>query len=258
VSDHAAEPTSGGTDTLAPLRVGILGGMGPAATADFYAKLVAATPATTDQEHLPVVIWADPRIPDRTSAILGEGPDPSPCLAEGSRYLISAGADLIAIPCNTAHAFLDPVRTAAAPVTVLDMVTETAAEVSELLPRARVGVLATSGTLAAGLYQDALARYALEPVIPDRVAQDAVMSTIRHIKAGGAPATARAWISLAVKALAKAGADIAVAACTEIPLLLTGEDIGALPVLDATDVLARTVVRRALPRSCPVLRPARR
>lgn len=258
MNEHTAEPATGRTDTLAPLRVGILGGMGPAATADFYTKLVAATPATKDQEHLPVVIWADPRIPDRTSAVLGEGPDPSPCLAEGSRYLISAGADLIAIPCNTAHAFLDSVRTAAAPATVLDMVTETAAEVSELLPRARVGVLATDGTLAAGLYQDALGRYALEPVIPDRVTQEAVMSTIHHIKEGREPATARAWISLAVNALAKAGADIAVAACTEIPLLLTGESTGALRVMDATDVLARTVVRRALPRARGVLGQARR
>jgi aspartate racemase len=221
--------------------------MGPAATADFYAKLVAATPATKDQEHLPVVIWADPRIPDRTAAVLGEGPDPSPCLAEGAGHLISAGADLIVIPCNTAHAFLEAVRTAAAPVPVLDMVTETAAELSELLPHARVGVLATSGTLAAGLYQEALARYALEPVIPDDAAQDAVMSAIRHVKAGCEPGTAGAWISLAVKALARAGADIAVAACTEIPLLLTEGNSHALPLMDATDVLARTVVRRAYP-----------
>jgi aspartate racemase len=247
VNAHDLEPATKGTHSLAPLRVGILGGMGPAATADFYAKLVAATPATTDQEHLPVVIWADPRIPDRTAAVLGEGPDPSPCLAEGVGRLICASADLIAIPCNTAHAFLDAVRSAAASVPVLDMVTETAAELSELLPHARVGVLATSGTLAAGLYQEALRRYALEPVIPDDTGQDAVMSAIRHVKAGGEPDTARAWISLAVEALARAGADIAVAACTEIPLLLTEGKSRALPLVDATDVLARSVVRRAYP-----------
>jgi aspartate racemase len=161
--------------------------------------------------------------------------------------LTAAGADLIAIPCNTAHAFLDAVRSAAAPVPVLDMVTETAAELSGILPHARVGVLATSGTLAAGLYQESLVRYGLEPVIPDDTGQDAVMSAIRQVKAGGEPSPARAWISLATELLAAAGADIAVAACTEIPLLLTEGSPGALPVMDATDVLARTVVRRARP-----------
>jgi aspartate racemase len=84
-------------------------------------------------------------------------------------------------------------------------------------------------------------------VIPDDAAQDAVMSAIRHVKAGCEPGTAGAWISLAVKALARAGADIAVAACTEIPLLLTEGNSHALPLMDATDVLARTVVRRAYP-----------
>jgi aspartate racemase len=90
--------------------VGVLGGMGPAATADFYDKLVRATPATRDQHHLRVVVWSDPTVPDRSAAIVGDGPDPTPWLLRGGRVLTGAGAGLIAVPCNTAHAFLATVE----------------------------------------------------------------------------------------------------------------------------------------------------
>src|SRR5436305_14021021 len=84
---------------------GILGGMGPAATADLYQKIIAATPATRDQEHIPVVIWADPTVPDRTPAVLDGGEDPTPWLLRGAERLVAMGAAFIAVPCNTAHAF---------------------------------------------------------------------------------------------------------------------------------------------------------
>ncbi|GLZ30943.1 aspartate racemase [Lentzea sp. NBRC 105346] len=223
------------------LKVGILGGMGPAATADFYTKLVRSTPAVTDQDHVPVVIWADPTIPDRTAALLGQGPDPSPWLEQGAHALVLAGAELLAIPCNTAHAFLDTVRSAASPVHVLDMVAETAAEVARLQPGATVGVLATTGTLKAELYQHALAGRGLTPLVPDDTTQLGVMSAIRHVKAGGDLAEARQLTAPALQSLYRSGATAVVAACTEIPLLLQSSD-----VVDATAVLARAVVRRAL------------
>ena len=86
--------------------VGILGGMGPLATADFYTKLILATPATRDQEHLRVVMWADPTVPDRSVGILGDGPDATPWLVRGGQMLAAMGAAFIAMPCNTAHAYL--------------------------------------------------------------------------------------------------------------------------------------------------------
>jgi aspartate racemase len=228
------------------LTVGILGGMGPAATADFYTKLVRSTPAARDQDHVPVVIWADPTVPDRTAALLGHGPDPSPWLERGARHVVSAGADLIAVPCNTAHAFLDVVRSAAAPVPVLDMVAETAEEVARSQPGAAVGILATTGTLTAELYQDALARRGLEPVIPEGAAQQAVMAAIRHVKAGGDLSDAHRLILPALRSLGRLGATALVAACTEIPLLFDGQDSGRTSVVDATAVLARAAVRHAL------------
>ncbi|EFL23514.1 aspartate racemase [Streptomyces himastatinicus ATCC 53653] len=197
----ARECVSARRTTGRALKVGILGGMGPAATADFYAKLIRATPAARDQDHVPVVIWADPTIPDRTAALLDHGADPSPWLKRGAHYVALAGANLIAVPCNTAHAFLGAVRSAAAPVPVLDMVAETAEEVARSQPGATVGILATTGTLTAELYQNALSRCGLKPLIPDSTAQQAVMSAIRQVKAGGDLAHARRLMSPALRSL---------------------------------------------------------
>lgn len=243
----ARECVSARRTTGRALKVGILGGMGPAATADFYAKLIRATPAARDQDHVPVVIWADPTIPDRTAALLDHGADPSPWLKRGAHYVALAGANLIAVPCNTAHAFLGAVRSAAAPVPVLDMVAETAEEVARSQPGATVGILATTGTLTAELYQNALSRCGLKPLIPDSTAQQAVMSAIRQVKAGGDLAHARRLMSPALRSLGQLGATAVVAACTEIPLLLEGHNSRRMRVVDATAVLARAVVRHALP-----------
>src|SRR5690625_2385799 len=146
--------------------IGILGGMGPLATVDLYQKIIQATPARTDQEHLPVIIHADPSVPDRTEALLEGGEDPTPWLIHGAQNLANAGADFIVIPCNTAHAFRDRIQEAC-PVPVVDMIDESARAVREIAPVAAVaGILATSGTIAAGLYQAALDRHGLGSVVP--------------------------------------------------------------------------------------------
>ncbi len=138
-----------------PRKIGILGGMGPLATADFYRKLILATPATRDQDHLPVVIDADPRVPDRTSALRGEGADPLPALVAGATRLRDAGATIGLIVCNTAHAFLPALRDHVA-LDFLDMIAETAARVATDYPEVRrVGLLATRGTIEARLYHRA-------------------------------------------------------------------------------------------------------
>jgi len=109
--------------------VGILGGMGPAATADFYAKLTSRTPAVSDQDHLRVIIWSDPTIPDRSRALTGEGPDPTPTLRRGAQGLRAAGASLLAVPCNTAHAFLPGIMDGL-DIPVVDMIAAVAAYVT--------------------------------------------------------------------------------------------------------------------------------
>ncbi|MDT9682185.1 amino acid racemase [Streptomyces sp. TRM76323] len=234
------------------MSIGILGGMGPLATVDFYRKVIDATPAGTDQEHVPVVVWADPTVPDRSAALSGHGPDPTPWLVRGAHRLEAMGARLIATPCNTAHAFLDGVRTSVR-VPMLDMIAETVAEIRSHHPEVvSVGLLATTGTVRAGLYQRALEAAGLRVVVPGELTQgEAVTGAIRRVKAGDLGAAGVCLIERATGELAVRGADLLVAGCTELPLLL-GERSAGLPVVDPTAVLARAAVREALSRPAPV------
>lgn len=234
------------------MSIGILGGMGPLATVDFYRKVIDATPAGTDQEHVPVVVWADPTVPDRSAALSGHGPDPTPWLVRGAHRLEAMGARLIATPCNTAHAFLDGVRTSVR-VPMLDMIAETVVEIRSHHPEVvSVGLLATTGTVRAGLYQRALEAAGLRVVVPGELTQgEAVTGAIRRVKAGDLGAAGVCLIERATGELAVRGADLLVAGCTELPLLL-GERSAGLPVVDPTAVLARAAVREALSRPAPV------
>lgn len=164
--------------------IGILGGMGPLATAEFYRRIVLRTPARYDQEHLHVVIDADPAVPDRTTALLGQGPDPTPHLVAAARRLEAAGVDFLVVPCNTAHAFLPNVQAAIA-VPILDMIDEVAAEVARRCPpETPVGLLATAGTIASRLYERGLSRDQLHPVVPDNDRQQLLTAAIGRVKRG--------------------------------------------------------------------------
>ncbi|BCJ32213.1 aspartate/glutamate racemase family protein [Actinocatenispora sera] len=233
--------------TLSPPVVGILGGMGPAATVDFYRKLVAATPAATDQEHLPVVIWSDPRVPDRTAALVGDGEDPTPVLRAGVAGLAAAGVRLLAVACNTAHAFVPPLA-AAAGLELISIIDVTAQRLAATLPAgATVGLLATEGTVASRLYHDACAAVGLTVLVPEPAEQARVTAAIAAVKAGTADATGAAALAEVLGTLRDAGAEAAIAGCTEIVLALAaGTDADpVLPVVDPADLLAHEVVRRA-------------
>jgi aspartate racemase len=224
--------------------VGILGGMGPLATVDLYHKIILATPASRDQDHLHVVIEADPSVPDRSSFLRGNGPDPLPALTRGACRLADAGVAFIVIPCNTAHAFLPDLRARVA-VPILDMVAETAARVRADYPAARrVGILATEGTIAIGLYHAALRAQGLEPLQPDEAGQRLVSAAIAAVKGGDTGPQPGAWLVEASHALIAAGAEVLLAACTELPLVLTAEMV-PVPLLDPTQVLAEAAVREA-------------
>lgn len=225
--------------------VGILGGMGPAATVDLYAKIIAATPATRDQEHLHVVIWADPTVPDRTAALLRGGEDPTPWLLRGAQRLAEMGASFIAVPCNTAHAFL-PRIAADILAPFLDMMEETATAIEVAHPTVeRVGLLATTGTIEAGLYQEAFARHHIDVVVPNDDAQErCVMRAIHCVKAGKTGREVTALVGEAAAFLIERGAQAVITGCTELPLVFRDGD-ASVPVVDPTTVLAEAVVRRA-------------
>ncbi|MGO4585527.1 aspartate/glutamate racemase family protein [Arthrobacter sp. 2RAF6] len=226
--------------------VGILGGMGPAATADFYLKLVQATPASSDQEHLQVLIWSDPTIPDRTDALLTHGADPTPALIAGAQLLQQSGAAMLAVPCNTAHAFLAAVQ-AAVDIPIVHMIEETANHVQLLTPHVhRVGLLSTTGTQKAGLYQAWLDKKGIEVLSPDAESQEhLVMASIRDIKAGKSGTAVRPQFITAARKLIDVGAQAIIAGCTEVPVGLAAGDI-EVPLIDPARILAESLVQRVL------------
>jgi aspartate racemase len=227
--------------SAAPL-VGILGGMGPLATADLYEKIVANTPARTDQEHLRVVVWADPTTPDRTAALEG-GPTPVPKLQAGIDQLERAGASFIVVACNTAHAFFPALHTN---VPLLSIMDETARAVKKEYPEVKtVGLLATRGTTKAGMYQKAFAALGMEVVAPDEAGQASVSEAIARVKAGDRGAATTALVGKAADDLvAKKHAELLLTGCTELPIVFRASD-AHVPVVDPTEAVAKAVVARA-------------
>ncbi|MCU0952844.1 MAG: amino acid racemase [Burkholderiaceae bacterium] len=200
--------------------LGVLGGMGPVATADFFTKLLALTPAQQDEDHLPVLLLSDPRIPRRPAAILDGGESPLPRLRALRDRLVDGGASFLAMPCNTAHHWYAPLA-ADCPVPFLSIVD---ASVAALSSRAAAGstvaLLATAATLAARVYDAPLAAagYVLMPPSPDQQ-QTAVLPAIARVKAGDAVGAA-ALLEPVVRALQARGAAAVLLACTELPVAL--------------------------------------
>ncbi|MFC5300259.1 aspartate/glutamate racemase family protein [Azospira restricta] len=223
--------------------VGILGGMGPLATADFLRKLVERTPAARDQEHVPVVVYSVPQLPDRSEAILHHGPSPLAGLLQGAAVLRRAGAGCIAIPCNTAHFWADELAARSA-LPVLHIADAVVAELAaSAAAGAAIGILGTAGTLAAGIYQQRLERQGYRVVLPDADDLDhLLMPGIRAVK-GGDLATGGRLLAAAGTALQARGAAQLVLACTEIPLALAAVAAPGLPrCVDATACLAAACI----------------
>ena len=225
--------------------VGILGGIGPEATAELFRRVIKATPVQIEQEHLRIIIDNNPQIPDRTLAILGKGENPLKELINTALNLEKAGAELIAIPCNTAHYYLDNLRKSVH-VPIMDMVTETATYISREFPQMKkAGLLATTGTVTTQLYQNRLKPR--EVLIPDPETQKELMNVIygkRGIKLGFTRgATQKDAIRIA-QSLVNRGAQGIIAGCTELSLVLKEKDI-AVPLIDPLQVLALAIVREA-------------
>jgi aspartate racemase len=222
--------------------IGVLGGMGPAATADFFAKLVAATPARCDQDHLPVLLHSVPQIPDRASCFLHGGPSPAPMLSHIARGLERGGASMIVMPCNTAHLWHDAV-VQAVQVPVLHIVDP----VLCALRRDGItcaGLLGTTATVQAGLYRQRDPAGGIHWLEPEAHSQVQVAAGIAAVKAGDL-AQARPLLLAAARALVARGAQALVYACTEVPLVLDPADAG-VPTFDATQLLAEAAVQQAL------------
>jgi len=227
--------------------VGVLGGMGPEATLAFYANLIAATPATRDQDHLQVIINSNPRVPDRTAAVLGKGPSPVPALLAGIEVLARAGATFVVIPCVSAHIFIDELRKdAALPViSILDVVADAIGGHPGGVRK--VGLIATEGTIRAGVFARRLSAGQIDVLCPAETDQGIVSGAIYDVKAGATPARRRAIAGDLVavsERLIASSAQALVLGCTEIPLVFPSASVG-VPVFDSLKLLAEASVAAA-------------
>ena len=224
--------------------IGILGGMGPEATIDLFYKIIKFTPVEKDQEHLRIIIDDNPKIPDRTAAILGKGEDPLPALQKTARNLEKAGADFIIIPCNTAHYFLSSIRESVR-IPVLNMIEETAKDIQQRIPQIqKVGLLASVGTYKTEIYHQQFKKLNIEVVYPDEKDKDAVMKAIYAVKAGDLSEGVKSNILKIAQKLIDEGVKVIIAGCTEIPLIIKEGDI-PVPLIDPTQVLAKIAVQKA-------------
>lgn len=234
-----------------PFKVGLVGGLGPAATVDLYDKITRATPAKNDQEHLRVVVEQNPETPDRTKCLLENGEDPTCALYGSAKRLERDGCDVIVIPCNTAHAFL-PFLERHIKVPFINMQQTTMEEIhGKLGEKAVIGLLATTGTVKTGLYSDKATALGMPLFTPDEAHQNLVMSAIYGplgVKAGFTDGQCKDDLLRAARYLVETcGCNCLILGCTELPLILDESDAFEIAgktvvITDPTAALARKVV----------------
>ena len=236
-----------------PFKVGLIGGLGPAATVDLYDKIVKATPAANDQEHFKLVVEQNPQTPDRTKCLLEGGEDPTLALYNSARRLQADGCDALIVPCNTAHAFV-PFLQRHLTVPFINMQQVTMDEIEAKYGKnAKVGLLATSGTVKTGIYSEKALAMGIAMVAPDQPNQELVMRAIygpKGAKAGFTDGQCREDLLTAAEYLVqKHGCNVLILGCTELPLILDEGDMEiagrTVFVIDPTSALARKVVKTA-------------
>jgi aspartate racemase len=197
--------------------LGVLGGMGPLAAVDLLKKLIEETPAKGDADHVPVILYSVPQIPDRPAAILENGPSPLPAMLTGVRQLKRGGATLIAIACNTAHYWYEEL--AAEGVPILHIADASCDELLAYQPGVkRVGLIATKGTVAARFFQDRFAARGIECIVSTDEEQDLlVLPSIVAVKTHALDEAHRLAIE-ACERLRARGAEAIVLGCTEMPV----------------------------------------
>ncbi|WP_226583322.1 cysteate racemase [Acuticoccus sediminis] len=234
MSVHGDDVRARGT----PRTIGVLGGMGPEATILLMQRILDATPAADDADHIPLLVDSNTQVPSRIAHLIeGMGEDPAPVLAAMTRRLVAMGAAALAMPCNTAHSYAGAVRRAAGDVPFLDMVALTAAAANEAAVTAGpVGLLASPAVEKTAIFADACGtRGVIYPA--DR---DAMLSAIRAVKSGRRDA-ARPVLDAAAAELAAAGAAVLVVGCSEFSLL-SREICAPVPLVDSLDSLTEACV----------------
>jgi aspartate racemase len=223
-------------------RLGVLGGMGPAAGAEFLVRLTHQTPAACDQEHIPVILWSDPTVPDRSTSLLNKDDLPWEKLKQGVQGLKASGCDHIVIPCNTAHFWYDRLVELGVPIThIVDSVAD---ELHAQYISGTIGILGTRATMKLGLYSDRLNAAGWQCIMPtSKEMEDYVQPGIDLIKANK-PISANGMLMTAVRSLIKRGANAVVLGCTEIPLVIREYHCQEIPLINSIDSLVKASINK--------------
>jgi aspartate racemase len=223
-------------------RLGILGGMGPAASAEFVSRLIKQTPAACDQEHMPFVLWNEPRIPDRSNSMQAGNNAPLLWLLQGMQALKTLRCDRVVIPCNSAHFWYDDMAKMGVPI--IHIVDSIADQLRELgLENTTVGVMGTQGTIEHGLYQNRLTQQGWRCIVPDRAEMDFfVQPAIDFIKAGKI-AESQMLLMKTIHSLIARGAQAVVLGCTELPLAIHTDLEQGVPIVNSIDSLVQAVIK---------------
>jgi aspartate racemase len=227
--------------------IGILGGMGPEATEYLFGLIIKNTKVEIDQNHIPVIIYSNPKVPPRTDAILGTGPSPTPNLVEGIIVLKQAGADFMVIPCVTAHYFISEALKEVQ-IPFISLLDESLKWAQAHIPALKkVGLVSSTGTLISGLFHDTYKKAGIEVFGPTDEEQERVMDAIfgeKGIKAGFTSGYAKETIVNTARILAGRGAEAIIAGCTEVPLVLEEEDI-PVPLIEPLKIVAIASIKES-------------
>ena len=225
--------------------VGVIGGMGPEATVDLMMRVIRATPAEDDIDHIRMLVDNNPQVPSRIKAIIeGTGESPAPCMAQMARNLAASGADFLVIPCNTAHYYYDEVcRAVDIPVmNMIDVTVETV--LNENASIRTVGLLASKAVLLTGIYTKPFKGKGVDVIYPCPEVQELLMASVRKIKTGKYDIGDREVLQSAAEELVGKRAEALIIACTELSIICEGLDAG-VKVYDSSQVLAESIVRMA-------------
>lgn len=219
--------------------------MGPKSTVDLFCKIINATPAIKDQDHLRIIIDNNPKIPDRTAAIISGEVSPLEELLKTAKNLEKAGADFIIMPCNTAHYYYKELINSIE-IPILNLIEITANALALRFPKPRtVGLLATTGTVTTKIYNKALEKVRINVLSPPPNLQKEVMKAIyRHVKAGKPEKSKKILLKVA-KYLSKRGSELIICGCTEVTLALENETT-PIPIIDPLQILAEKAIETAL------------
>jgi aspartate racemase len=225
--------------------IGILGGMGPKATADLFNKIIDMTPAERDQDHIHIIIDNNPKIPDRTDYILGHGQNPITALTEGAMKLKMSGADFIIIPCNTAHYFYDElIETVDVPI--INMIDEVGRYILGKYGKCKVGLLATTGTYKGRVYEKYLNPLGIDIIVPKDEIKNKILDLIYKIKAGRKEFETEELYNI-LSEFKEKGINTVILGCTELPLVFNSNlyEFKDFNFISSTDILANKAVKIA-------------